>query len=76
MSRLQSCSGHSFHAPLFVDSYGQTNELETIREWWPSRAERWFESRQQDWSRIAKKTPPKSQTAGVCGEAGQVRSQR
>jgi len=38
---------------LCVDSYGEQNELESIRKWWPSRAESWFETRRH-WSKILK----------------------
>ena len=34
----------------FIDSYGEEGELESIRNWWPSRAEHWFKSRDLDWS--------------------------
>ena len=29
---------------LFVDSYGQHNELEQLKKYWPSQAETWFDA--------------------------------
>lgn len=29
-------------AALFVDDYGEANELSMVREYWPTHAERWF----------------------------------
>ncbi|MEI7900728.1 MAG: hypothetical protein WCK89_10755 [bacterium] len=30
---------------LFLDDYGNQNELESIRDWWPSRVDKWWEAR-------------------------------
>lgn len=37
---------------LFIDSYGEKNELECVRDWWPSRAESWFQARNLDWPKL------------------------
>jgi hypothetical protein len=42
---------------VFIDDYGKENELESIRLWWPSRAEKWFSARKLDWKNIRKNTP-------------------
>ena len=39
----------------FVDDYAKQNELESIRIWWPSRADEWFRARPQPSSPFWKK---------------------
>ncbi len=37
---------------IFLDNYGRNNELESIRDYWPSRAGVWFQTRKLDSSSI------------------------
>jgi hypothetical protein len=40
---------------IFLDDYGHNNELEGIRDYWPSRADVWFQTRELDWSNLVKR---------------------
>ena len=40
---------------MFVDDYAGQNELESLRIWWPSRADEWFRARPQPLSPFWKK---------------------
>ncbi len=37
---------------MFIDNYGQQNELDRIRRCWPSRAEDWFQTRELSWEQL------------------------
>lgn len=38
---------------MFVDSYGEKNELVEIKEYWPSQAEKWFRASREDTEQVA-----------------------
>lgn len=40
---------------MFLDDYGHNNEFESIRYYWPSRADTWFQTRELDWSDLGKR---------------------